>query len=500
MTGRFDITRSRPPAASRSARSACRSRGARSGALLAWLAVAPLLFGAAAANAAAFDGAQLGIGWGVPFAGMLLSIALLPLLAPMFWHHHFGKVAAGWTVAFLVPFAVSYGADRALHEVTHTLLLEYVPFIIVLFGLFTVAGGICVRGNLHGTPRVNTLLLAIGTFLASWMGTTGAAMLMIRPVIRANDNRRHTVHVIVFFIFLVANAGGALTPLGDPPLFLGFLKGVDFFWTTKHLLLPTITLCALLLAVFYALDHYYFHRADEERAPGFDPTQDAPIRIDGKINLLLLLGIVGAVLLSGFWRPETTWTVMGNPVELQNVVRDVLILLIALGSLLLTPAATREGNQFSWGPIVEVAKLFVAIFLTIIPVIAMLRAGLSGSLAGVVGLVTDARGGPIDAMYFWLSGVLSSFLDNAPTYLVFFNMAGGDPARLMTALATTLAAISAGSVYMGAMTYIGNAPNFMVKAIAEDRSIRMPTFFGYMLWSMAVLLPAFLILTVVFFR
>jgi Na+/H+ antiporter NhaD/arsenite permease-like protein len=456
-----------------------------------------LLFASFGASAAEFNGAQLGLAWSIPFVGILLSIALCPLLVLHFWHHHFGKVSAGWSLAFLIPFVLQYGAGEAVHQAAHTLLLEYIPFILVLFALYTVAGGIRVLGNLHGSPGVNTLLLTMGTFLASWMGTTGAAMLMIQPVIRANDARKHRVHVIVFFIFLVANAGGALTPLGDPPLFLGFLKGVDFFWTTTHLLAPTLVVCGLVLMEFYALDYYYYHHREEERVP--DPTPDRPIRVEGAINLLLLGAIVGAVLLSGFWQPEIKWTLLGSEIELQNVVRDVLIVAIALFSLKITPEATRHGNHFTWGPIVEVAKLFVGIFLTIIPVIAMLRAGTGGALGPIVNLVTGAGGQPINAMYFWLSGALSSFLDNAPTYLVFFNMAGGDAHLLMGTLATTLTAISAGSVYMGAMTYIGNAPNFMVKAIAEHRKIKMPSFFGYMTWSAAILLPVFALVTVIFF-
>ncbi|HEV8553809.1 MAG TPA: sodium:proton antiporter [Casimicrobiaceae bacterium] len=451
-------------------------------------------------SAAEFNGAQLGIAWSVPFLGILLSIALCPLLVPSFWHHHFGKVSAGWALAFLVPFVLQYGLGEAVHQTAHTLLLEYIPFILVLFALYTVAGGIRVLGSLHGSPGVNTILLALGTVLASWMGTTGAAMLMIQPVIRANDNRKHKVHVIVFFIILVANAGGALTPLGDPPLFLGFLKGVDFFWTTTHLLTPTLVVCGLLLIEFYALDYYYYHHRGEERQPILDPTPDRPIRVEGAINLLLLGAIIGAVLLSGFWRPEIKWTLLGSEIELQNVMRDVLIVAIALLSLKITPKSTRHGNHFTWGPIVEVAKLFVGIFLTIIPVIAMLRSGMKGVLGPIVRLVTDDNGQPINGMYFWLSGGLSSFLDNAPTYLVFFNMAGGDPDLLMGTLATTLTAISAGSVYMGAMTYIGNAPNFMVKAIAEHRNIKMPSFFGYMGWSSVLLLPTFVVVTLLFFR
>jgi Na+/H+ antiporter NhaD/arsenite permease-like protein len=450
--------------------------------------------------AAGVDGAQLSLAWGIPFAGILLSIALCPLLVPMVWHYHFGKIAAGWALALLVPLLIAFGPGETLHLAAHTLMLEYIPFIIVLFALYTVAGGICVRGNLHGTPQLNTALLAIGTFLASWMGTTGAAMLMIRPVIRANDNRKHKKHVIVFFIFLVANAGGALTPLGDPPLFLGFLKGVDFFWTTTHLLAPTLLLCGILLAAFFALDWYFYHHRGEEKPVKMDPTPDSPIRIEGKVNFLLLAGVLGAVLLSGVWKSSVRFTLLGSEIELQNVVRDVLLIAIALLSLKLTPASAREGNDFNWGPILEVAKLFVAIFLTIVPVIAILRAGNEGSLGPLVRLVTDDGGTPINAWYFWLTGTLSSFLDNAPTYLVFFNLAGGDAQQLMGPLANTLVAVSAGAVYMGAMTYIGNAPNFMVKAIAEQSRIRMPSFFGYMAWSCAVLLPAFVVLTLLFFR
>jgi Na+/H+ antiporter NhaD/arsenite permease-like protein len=450
--------------------------------------------------AAEFNGAQLGIAWSIPFIGILLSIALCPLFVPSFWHRHFGKVAAAWALAFLIPFMVKFGLDEAVQQAARTLLLEYIPFILVLFALYTVAGGICVAGNLRGTPGVNTALLAIGTTLASWMGTTGAAMLMIRPVIRANDNRKHRAHVVVFFIFLVANAGGALTPLGDPPLFLGFLKGVDFFWTTTHLLAPTLVLCGILLVEFYALDYYFYHRRGEERPALLDPTPESPIRIDGLVNLFPLGTIVGALLLGGLWNPNVSWSVLGSQIELQDVVRDTIILAAALLSLKITPSSIREGNQFTWGPIIEVGKLFVAIFLTIIPVIAMLRAGTDGVLGPLVRLVNDSSGQPIDAMYFWLSGALSSVLDNAPTYLVFFNMAGGDAQTLMTSMATTLVAISAGSVYMGAMTYIGNAPNFMVKAIAEHRQIKMPSFFGYVAWSSAVLLPAFVLLTLLFFR
>lgn len=450
--------------------------------------------------AAELDGSTLAIWWGVPFAGLLLSIALCPLLVPMFWHHHFGKITLAWALAFLLPCAALLGTGTAFAGAVHAFAAEYIPFIILITSLFVVAGGICVRGNLHGTPALNTGLLALGTVLASLMGTTGAAMLMIRPLIRANDNRKHAAHIVVFFIFLVANAGGSLTPLGDPPLFLGFLKGVDFFWTIKNIFPETLFLCSALLVIFYLLDRHYYQNREEEFPPLMDPTPDSAIRFEGKANFLLLIAIVGLVLMSGLWKPGVSMMLLGTEVELQNLVRDALLIAVIFVSLWITPKSAREGNEFSWGPIQEVAKLFAGIFITIIPVIAMLRAGEAGAFSSIIHAVTDESGQPINAMYFWASGILSSFLDNAPTYLVFFNTAGGDPAVLMDKLAGTLAAISCGAVFMGANSYIGNAPNLMVKAIAEERGIKMPTFFGYMAWSGAVLVPLFIVMTFIFFR
>ncbi len=436
--------------------------------------------------------------WGLPFAGILLSIALMPLLAPTFWHHHFGKVAAAWALAFLLPFAAVFGPGLAGAQVVHALLAEYIPFIVLLTALFTVSGGIYIRGNLHGSPGLNTGLLAIGGLLASIMGTTGASMLLIRPLIRANDNRKHKAHVVVFFIFIVSNVGGSLTPLGDPPLFLGFLKGVDFFWTTWHLLPDTGFVLLCLLGIFFALDRFYYRN---EGVMPVDPTPDTRgVRFEGQVNFALLAVVLGLVLMSGLWRSDVAFDVMGTPVGLPGLIRDAGLIGVTLLSLALTRREVHAANQFGWGPMLEVAKLFAGIFLTIVPVIAMLRAGTAGPFGAVVAAVTRPDGQPEPAMYFWATGLLSSFLDNAPTYLVFFNTAGGDPATLMTTHAATLAAISAGAVFMGANSYIGNAPNLMVKAIAEDRGVRMPSFFGYMAWSGAVLLPLFVLVTFIFFR
>jgi Na+/H+ antiporter NhaD/arsenite permease-like protein len=459
------------------------------------------LLAPAQALAADLDGSKFSAWWGLPFAGMLLSIALMPLLTPKLWHHHFGKITAGWALAFLLPFAAVFGAGAAGGALVHALVAEYIPFIILLVALFTAAGGIYIRGNLRGSPLTNVVIMAVGSVLASVMGTTGASMLLIRPLLRANDNRKHVAHVVVFFIFTVSNAGGSLTPLGDPPLFLGFLKGVEFFWTVKWIFPETLFLLGSLLAIFYAVDSWFYKR---EGVLKVDPTPDTKdtrgFGIDGAINFLPLALVVALVLMSGTWKPGVVFDVFGTELTLQQLVRDLGLVGVTLLSLAITPKGVRALNTFSWAPMQEVAKLFVGIFLTMIPVLAMLRAGEAGPFAAVAQAVTGEGGQPLPWAYFWFSGALSSFLDNAPTYLVFFNLAGGDPQVLMTTLAPTLAAISAGSVFMGANTYIGNAPNFMVKAIAEDRGVKMPSFFGYMLWSGAVLIPLFVVMTFIWFR
>jgi Na+/H+ antiporter NhaD/arsenite permease-like protein len=427
-----------------------------------------------------FDGAHLSLWWGLPFAGLLLSIAVTPLVASHFWHSHYGKVAAVWAIALVVPFAIAFGPAVAAHEVAHALLIEYVPFIAVLFALFTIAGGICLRGHFRATPALNTGLLALGAGLASVMGTTGASMLLIRPLLTANEGRRYRAHAVVFFILLVGNVGGALSPLGDPPLFIGFLKGVDFFWTTRALAWPTVALVAALLAIFYVVDSVLFRRE-----PEWLTSDHGPIRIglEGTANFVLLAAVVGAVLMSGLWKPGVTLHVMGTPLELQNVVRDMALIALALASLAITAKEIRIHNAFHWEPIVEVAKIFAAIFVTIIPVLTILAVGREGALGWLAQFVTQADGRVDNRALYWVTGLLSAFLDNAPTYLVFFNLAGGDAQALMGAKAATLTAISMAAVYFGALTYVGNAPNFMIKAIAEDRGVAMPSFFAYLGWA-----------------
>ena len=433
--------------------------------------------------------------WIIPFVCMLLSIAIGPLALPHFWHHHYGKVALFWAFAFLLPATIVYGFHTISFLAVDTILLEYLPFIILLLTLFTAAGGIRLTGTLSGTPLVNTAILLFGTIIASWVGTTGAAVFLIRPMLKANKHRKYRVHQIIFFIFLVANIGGSLSPLGDPPLFLGFLKGVSFFWTTTHLLTPTIFAAVLLLGVYFAIDTFLYKK---EGCPVSTENNTEKFGLDGSINIIYVALVIGLVLMSGSWKPGITFNVYGVPLALQNMVRDFGLLTVTALSWFTTSKQSRELNDFTWEPILEVAKLFIGIFLSMIPALAILRAGTEGSLASLIQLVSNPDGSANNVAYFWLTGMLSSFLDNAPTYLVFFNTAGGNAAELMTTGAGTLISISMGAVFMGAVTYIGNAPNFMVRSIADGYGVKMPSFFGYMLWSVGILFPVFALITILF--
>ena len=447
------------------------------------------------AEAAAVSGAELSLAWGLPFAGLLLCIALMPLLAGAVWHHHYGKIAAGWVLLLALPFAVAYGPMVAVAEVWHIVLQEYIPFIALLLALYVTGGGVLLKGALIGTPATNTALLAFGTVIASVMGTTGASMLLIRPVLRANAFRKQKTHTFVFFIFLVSNIGGSLTPLGDPPLYLGFLKGVSFFWTTSHLFGEFLVCALLLLAVYYVLDSWAWSR-EKPVAPAIEKREK--LAIEGYANLWLIGAVVLMVLAQGYWQPGDV-AVFGEKIGFERLVGVAVFVAIAAVSIWVTPRQLRDANGFAWGAIAEVAKLFAAIFVTMAPVLSILRAGAAGAAAPLVALTSGVDGEPIPWVYFWLAGALSSFLDNAPTYLVFFNLAGGDPAHLMAEGALTLAAISCGAVFMGANSYIGNAPNFMVKAIVEEQGERMPSFFGYCAWALVFLIPLFILVTFIFF-
>ena len=447
-------------------------------------------------TAATLDGARMSWPWALPFIGLLLSIATGPLLFPRVWHHHYGKIAFMWATLTLAPIAALQGVPVALGGLVHAMLGEYMSFIVLLFTLYVVAGGILITGNLRGNPWVNTVILAFGTAIASVVGTTGAAMILIRPLLRANAARLVNAHVVVFFIILVANIGGALSPLGDPPLFIGFLRGVDFFWTARHIVVQASVVAIVVLVVFVMVDVWHYRRDRRVVVVG-EPVERTTIGVKGLINIVLIGLAVGAILLSAKWRPGIRFDVYGTSLALEDLVRDGALVAIALLSLALTPDEHREANGFSWEPIREVAYLFAGIFICVIPVLAMLNAGRYGAMAWLLAAVSGPDGRPHPAVYFWLSGLLSAALDNAPTYLVFFELAGGDPGRLMGELASTLAAISMGAVFMGALTYIGNAPNFMVYAIATERGVKMPSFFAYLGWASLVLLPIFVALTFV---
>lgn len=448
----------------------------------------------------------------IPFAGMLLSIAIFPIVKGEWWESHQLHVAAFWSLLFLVPFAIAYGMGETVYELAEVVIVDYIPFVILLFGLYVAAGGIHIAGSIVGTTRNNMIILSIGMVLASFIGTTGAAMTLIRPVLRANLWRKHKAHIVVFFIFMVANIGGCLTPLGDPPLFLGYLRGVPFFWPMEHLWPLWLFNAIALLIVFALVDRHFVKKEGKEGAESLalmDKVDErTPIRIEGKRNFACIALIIVAVILNGaipqsglFTDPATGLTygiyVFGDiHIGIEYIVQVGLILIAAAISMKITPKRHRESNHFEWAPIAEIARLFIGIFITMIPALAILRA--NGAALGI-----DQ---PWE--FFWATGLLSSFLDNSPTYLVFMTTAGSIGVDSLAAAVQTsvgsialesLIAVSAGAVFMGANTYIGNAPNFMVKSIAERAKVKMPSFFGYMGWSAAILIPLFIIDTLVFF-
>jgi Na+/H+ antiporter NhaD/arsenite permease-like protein len=436
-------------------------------------------------------GEGLSLFWVLPFAGMVLSLAVLPLTLPRWFHRDGNKalVAIGWSIPVLVLLVLVKGGTGQ-HALVET-FEEYVAFVVLLGSLFTISGGMYLTGNILGTPRSNVAFLATGALLANFIGTTGAAVLLIRPILRANVERRYVQHTAVFTIIIVANVGGLLTPLGDPPLFLGFLGGVDFFWTLR--LLPQwFVAVGLTLAIYYLIDRRFY--AKEAPIAREEDVEDyVPLGMSGKINVLFLAGVIGAVLLSDPLHD------IGAAIHFPFVREAVMVTMAAL-SLLVGSQTPRRWNQFTWAPIVEVAVVFAGIFATMIPALAILEAR-----GGELGLTQPWH-------YFWLTGILSSFLDNAPTYLTFTALAQGSlgvpdlaglmgtaPTGALAAPAAFLAAISCGAVFMGANSYIGNAPNFMVRSIAEHTDVRMPSFFGYMGYSAVVLLPVFGVVTLLFF-
>jgi len=440
------------------------------------------------------QGSSLSLVWVLPFVFLVAAMAVVPLVAGQLWERAQHLFIAGLVIVVLLAMSAAFGLSETARLALRTVIGDYVPFVLLLMALFVTAGGIVVRGNLRGTPGTNAALLAIGIVLANLVGTTGASIILIRPLLRANDDRTHNAHVVVFFIFLVSNIGGSLSPLGDPPLFLGYLHGVDFFWPAMHLLPLTLTAAAGVLVIFLAVDLYFYRR---EGRLSSDPTPPGPLQLAGIVNILLVAVIVAGVILTGTFDLGQV-TLFGLEIEVSSVVRDVALLLVTAISLRWTPPLLRQENGFTWGPLREVAILFAGIFITLIPVTAMLSARASGAFAPLISSVMRPDGSFENIALFWVTGALSSFLDNAPTYLVFFELAGGNAQHLMTARAASLIAISAGAVFMGANSYIGNAPNLMVYAIARQRKVRMPGFFSYMAWSVIVLLPIFALLSLLF--
>ncbi len=386
----------------------------------------------ASANDASIGPAALSPLFALPFAGLLVSIACLPMLAPRLWHRYDGTIVAAWALAFAVPFALAMGWRAALSAMAHAALIDYLPFVLLLTALFTVAGGITLRGSLPTSTRTNLMLIGTGTLLASVIGTTGASMVMIRPLIRANEDRPRATHVVVFFIFLVSNVGGALSPLGDPPLFLGYVNGVDFFWPIKHLLLQMLFVVVLLGAAFVVIDQHVF-RTDAARRIVRDPEPGRrSLALDGRLNLVLLGIVVATVWATGIWQPGISLAIpiVGVEIALQSLIGNAVLAAVIGLSLALTPNRLRDANAFSFAPMREVAILFAGIFVTIIPVLALLQTGRGGLFGPLFDLLEPIGGTSNVAGYFWITGLLSSLLDNAPTYLVFFNLAGGDAAHL----------------------------------------------------------------------
>jgi Na+/H+ antiporter NhaD/arsenite permease-like protein len=423
--------------------------------------------------------------WAVtPFAVFLVLVALLPLVAESFWEHDHKKlfvacVLSAPVLAYLLAWQGQAGRQAVLHA-----LLDYASFMALLGALFTISGGILVRGAPVATPLVNAGFLGTGALLANLIGTTGASVLLIRPLLRANAGRPRVDHVIVFFIFMVANTGGLLTPLGDPPLFLGLLRGVPFAWTLR-LWRPWLFVNGLLLAAFFLFDRLV--RAGEDRVAA--PAPDGRLRIEGRLNLLWLALLLGFIVGLGVWGAR-----LATPLVRAGV--QILVLVgLAVASYATTAPGLRADNRHTWRPLTEVAAVFVGVFVTMIPALEFL-----GERGAALGVVRPAQ-------FFWASGLLSSVLDNAPTYLAFATLAtgvAGSPAADLGSLAAhpvgqkLLAAVSCGSVMMGALTYLGNGPNLMVKAIAESAGVRMPAFLKYFAWSALILLPLYALVSLLF--
>lgn len=430
--------------------------------------------------------------WGIPFIGIICSMSLIPLIAARFWNKNSGYVTLFWTLIYVLCLGCNFGVVPSMLSVADSVFSDYISFIIQISALYIISGGIFVNLARKSTPFFNSMFLFVCSLLAGWIGTTGAATLMIRPMLRANSHREYRIHMVVFFIFLVGNIGGAFTPLGDPPLFVGFTNGIDFFWFIRHLYPYIFSTLLFLCLLFFIIDLFLMKQEERSTQGTFEMSDDAPKKfiLKGKLNILLLLIVLLTVMLCNF--PES-FTVLQHKFRWSSVVRNIILCTVSLISLKYTSKYVRERNSFSLAPIKEVAELFAGIFITATPLISMLHQGNQGSLKWLFDQLTV--NGNIVQKYFWISGLLSSILDNTPTFLIFFHLTSGDAQELMTTHSHLLTSFSIATVFMGALTYIGNAPNLMVKSIAQNYGVKMPSFLGYILWSVLILVPVFIVIS-----
>lgn len=444
-----------------------------------------------AATGRLLQGSDLSIWWALPFIGMLLSIATGPILFPKVWHHHYGKVSLFWLSLVGVGLVALLGFQSAQITLFEILLDDYIPFLILIGALYTINSGFYLEIRGHGGPLINAFVMLVGAIAANFIGTTGASLLFIQPLIRLNAGRKYKTHTVIFFIFIVCNIGGALTPIGDPPLFLGFLNGINFLWPLKNLWIPTVFVIGSLILIYMIMEAFFVHKEQNIFSHKLHTEDLKKFHIQGKKNCLFLLIVIVSVVGSGLYQTNVHINILGCHRPLEHMLRDICIFLAAVFSYAISSQEVHRKNNFSWEPIEEIALIFAGIFITAVPVFAMLHAKENGVFASLVQVAFQENQQPNPGVFFWASGALSAFLDNAPTYLVFFHLAGGNPQLLMGEYSQVLSVISCASVYMGALTYIGNAPNFIIRNIAHKHHIEMPSFFGYMKWSCFILLPLF---------
>lgn len=430
--------------------------------------------------------------WGIPCIGIIFSMSFIPLISARFWNEYNKHVLIFWTAAYAVCAAWVFGVSKTFLSITEAIFSDYISFIIQISALFIVSGGIFINLARKSTPLFNTVFLFGSSILAGWIGTTGTATLMIRPILRANSHRRYRIHLVVFFIFLAANIGGAFTPLGDPPLFVGFTNGIDFFWFMKHLYPYIFGTLFFLCGLFFVIDSQLLKKEQKEKYSAKNNGDEPPeFMVKGKFNIVLLGLILLTVMFCNF---DAEFTFLHEKYRWSSLLRNIILVSISLISMKFTPKSIRDRNHFSMAPIQEVAELFAGIFITAAPIIEILHQGTQGNLRWIFEQITH-NGEFVLQKCFWISGLLSSILDNTPTFLIFFHLTSGNAQDLMTAHASLLTSFAISTVFMGALTYIGNAPNLMVRSIARNYGVKVPSFLEYMVWSFGILIPVFIVIS-----